>query len=98
MNNKIIKLLAERFSAIHPFWPEQGCYNYAESFYKSLTPELSAVAEKWALTGEETDYSYEKYSVFSIMQIAGRDYPDAIDLMNEYIKDPIKGEMAIFPY
>ena len=89
--------LAEVIRASYRFQTEQSSRSYAQEICSETDEMFSGLVQAW-LDGEALpEVKVGKYTVKSIMNIRKTtDFLGALILLNEYKKDPVKGESAIW--
>ena len=96
MNNQYCTLLEIRYRELRPYWFPTAWKRCAETLWNSLDPQLKACLTDWLDTGKEVDFHFEKYALSDLMAIAGTDYLGAVELMNQYIANPVGFDSILF--
>lgn len=95
-DRKMTEKLMKTFQKIYPFWPQQMAQKQAEEYLKQLDDRLKPLLERYLTDGIRGDYEQGEFSVLFIQALKHNcEYPDALRLMSEYLKDPKRGKMLI---
>lgn len=84
--------LVEEIRVIHPKYEEKVISNIADSIINDLNDELKEILAKYLESGEKSEYKHNEFTLFMIHDGFKYSYLESIILMNEYIKDNLKGK------
>lgn len=89
------ELLVKEIINIHPLYEKKAIEDMANSIINDLNEELSVILENYLETGNKEEFKYKEFTLYMIHDGIGYSYLESIILMNEYIKDNIKGKSMI---
>lgn len=98
LSKQEIARLEEEYRRAHPDYDKRAYQKLAQRLADSLMPQLEPVVREWLQTGNEAAFRHGSYSLQDIMELRPALYVDAIEVMNEYIRDPSAGTLLIFPF
>lgn len=98
LNREEVARLEAEYRRVHPDYDKRAYPKLARKLADSLLPELEPTVREWLRTGREVDFRHGDYSLRDIMELRPALYVDAIEVMNEYIRDPAAGALLIFPF
>lgn len=79
----------------HPLWVDEAICSMAEKYISNLDSMLDEPLSHYLNSGVEDDFTYGEFSIKLIQAFRSCSYFDAIVIMNEYIKDPVKGKAKL---
>lgn len=99
MNRMTLDLMRELLRRQHPAWDADYLECCAARQLAELDPCLGDILYSYCTCGTTSDFSHthrgETFSVLEICAMRRCGYPEAVFLMNGYIRDPASGRARI---
>jgi len=87
--------LVQLFRREYPNWAETAWSTYALQLKNNLDERLEDAIVSYAADGTEVDFYQGEFTVMEIRRLRRCGYLEALMLMDEYLKNPVKGRMRI---
>lgn len=96
LNNISVLDFSQALAEEHPYWDPAAINATAQNYINTWDEQLQDVVEKYISTREILNFKYGEFSILKIKALrCNCGFFEAINLMNEYIRNPKVGRLRI---